>query len=99
MGVNNGTTELTGRMAAFNDLRSVSIVALGSGISLYLLFCKYNKFIYKNIKKNEKVEFWWTVSPGIWLFILSFPSLRTLYRIECQGKVPADLMLKVTGHQ
>lgn len=57
LGLNNGTTDLTGRIAAFNDLRRVTMVGLGAGISLYLLYCKYNKFIYKNIKKNEKVEF------------------------------------------
>lgn len=56
-GVRDGATELTGRMVAFNDLRNVAIVGLGSGISLYLVCCMYNRYIFKRIKKNEKVEF------------------------------------------
>lgn len=77
----------------------VTIVALGVGIRLFLCYCFTNKFWFKGIKKNEKVEFWWTVLPALWLGFLSYPSLHNLFMMDCQGKVAAELTMEVVGHQ
>nr|YP_010688214.1 cytochrome c oxidase subunit II [Pillucina pisidium (Dunker, 1860)]WBR65408.1 cytochrome c oxidase subunit 2 [Pillucina pisidium (Dunker, 1860)] len=88
---------MTSKLVWYHDLTLMTMVGLSSGISLFLLSFFLTKYWNKSIKKNEKVEFWWTFLPAVWLLFLSYPSLRNLFEME-RGK-PVSLVVKVIGHQ
>lgn len=99
LGLQDAMTEIALKLVTYHDLTVVTIVALAVGIRYFLVFCSINTVWFKGIKKNEKVEFWWTVLPALWLAMLSYPSLQNLFRMECQGKRRAVTMVEVVGHQ
>lgn len=88
---------MTEKLVWYHDLTLMTMVGLGRGIGIFLISFYIVSFWNKSIKKNEKVEFWWTFLPAVWLLFLSYPSLRNLFEIE-RGK-PVGLIVKVIGHQ
>lgn len=82
----------------YHDLALITIVGIRVGIGYFLFSILKCPYWNKSIKKNEKLEFWWTVIPLVWLGFLSYPSLSNLYKMECVGH-SADVMVKVVGHQ
>nr|YP_003208145.1 cytochrome c oxidase subunit II [Loripes lacteus]ABJ55670.1 cytochrome c oxidase subunit 2 [Loripes lacteus] len=88
---------MTEKLVWYHDLTLMTMVGLSSGIMVFLVSFYLVSYWNKSIKKNEKVEFWWTFLPAVWLLFLSYPSLRNLFEME-RGK-PVGLVVKVIGHQ
>lgn len=97
LGFQDPGTQMTEKLVWYHDLTLMTMVGLRTGIGFFLISFYASTFWNKSIKKNEKVEFWWTFLPAMWLIFLSYPSLRNLFEIE-RGK-PVGLVVKVIGHQ
>ena len=97
MGFQDPGTQITEKLIWYHDLTLITMVGLSRGIRVFLVSFYLVRYWNKLIKKHEKVEFWWTFFPAIWLSILSYPSLRNLFKME-RGS-PVRLIVKVVGHQ
>lgn len=97
LGFQDPGTLIAEKLIWYHDLTLITMVGLRGGITVFLVSFRFTSFWNKSIKKNEKVEFWWTFLPAMWLLFLSYPSLRNLFEME-RGK-PVSLIVKVTGHQ
>nr|QNV49109.1 cytochrome c oxidase subunit II [Gari togata] len=58
----------------------------------------YTRGMFRNVNKNVKLEFWWTVIPMIILLFIGYPSFGELYSSGMNDK-DKFMSLKVTGHQ
>jgi len=54
-------------------------------------------FNFRNVSHESKLEFYWTLIPGVILFLLAAPSFSLLYRND--NVLPSEYTVKVTGNQ
>lgn len=72
------------------------------GRVLFLIVPKVSYFCggihFRNVYRNNWLEFWWTVIPIFLIIIIGYPSFVQLYAIGINDK-PKLITVKVTGHQ
>nr|BAL40998.1 cytochrome c oxidase subunit II [Dugesia japonica] len=79
---------------------SFLLVSLVSFMILYLIFSFFNAFFfYGDCLDASKLEYYWTLVPGLILFIFSIPSLTSLYYQDKIGFYGFDNSVSVLGSQ
>jgi len=83
----------------FHDLTLIIVLFILSfiiGISYGLIFFSYKKLKFIDF---SELEIFWTILPGIVLFIISLPSLKLLYYLDLSKKKKPKYKIKVIGRQ
>lgn len=93
---------MAARLFHYHDLVIVVLFSVMVLVLRFLIIFLFRKIfvgesIHLNLTKSESLELFWTVSPGVFLVVLGFVSLKNLYDAEVGDNV--DFILKVTGHQ
>nr|UJH93350.1 cytochrome c oxidase subunit II [Chamelea striatula] len=95
-------TEMAGRLYIYHDLAMVVVVMVMVLVSFFLVVTLFGEYfmdgsVNRYICRNEGLEIFWTVTPGVFLFGLGYVSLENLYDMEVGDYV--GHCVKVTGHQ
>lgn len=83
----------------FHDLTLIIVLLILSfiiGISYGLIFFSYKKLKFIDF---SELEIFWTILPGIVLFIISLPSLKLLYYLDLSKKKKPKYKIKIIGRQ
>nr|AIX92133.1 cytochrome c oxidase subunit II [Monomachus antipodalis] len=93
----NAASPIMENMVMFHDYSMLILMIIFSFI-IYMMFKLIeNNIINRFMLSGQMLEIIWTLIPFMFLFYISFPSLKILYLLDCDNK--SLLSMKIMGHQ